>query len=168
MWIQTYGDPQKISIWRAGTYSALSTQLVATAGPRDQLDFARQELLKQLQAQRVAQDLSPIKTFPLEPVRNKQASDIQDCVRPKPWDLLPKRHDLSNIVETHLMLGTVIRHRVIGAFVILESMINSIIAETAALGGKWFGVDGTWDSDQGNIGEIMSSLDSVVAMETPS
>ena len=168
MKFQTYGDPQQISAWQRAPVSALIAEFAAAAGRRDQLDLARHELREQLQAKRSAQGLSPIKGYPLEPVRKRQASDILECMRPNPWDLIPRNLDLTQVLQTHLALGTVTRHRVIGAFVVLESMIRSIMAETNALDGKWYRVDGKWDPNQGNIGEVMNSLDSVLAPEASS
>ena len=72
--------------------------------------------------------------------------------------MLQKGPSLEDLLETMIKNGALTRDRIIGALLIIESATGGIVAEMAALNGRWWKPNGSWDVDQGDIRDIISCL----------
>ncbi|KAL8790233.1 MAG: hypothetical protein Q9195_006456 [Heterodermia aff. obscurata] len=110
--------------------------------------------------------LLPVPPFPLENVRVKQVTQIRECLGWE-WEdpfmnlneapLQPKKV-LESKLAYGMMEGYLTAHRLVGALVLLTSLVAGVEAERIALMGSCFLPNGTWDKDRVEMKVVLESL----------
>ncbi|KAG6986634.1 hypothetical protein G7Y79_00075g099060 [Physcia stellaris] len=156
--INTHSDPQKVATWRQQPIGDLIADFDATvARYRSQL-VLKFQMLKPLQDNRWAHSLPPIHDHPLFNLSVKQGYQISQCIYALPWERLPSGRILRIVMEMLIEDRLLTRERVIVAFVLLESLLASVIEQNEAVQRGWWKSDGSWDDRKGNIREIRDTL----------
>lgn len=155
--INTHGDPQKVATWRAQSIDHLFADFHAAVYELDRQKEQRRKLLEAIQTDRHGDNLCPLHNHPLNGLRLKQEAQITHCVSLR---LSVRRLGIPSVptLADAMWYGPLEREEIIGAFVILESALASIISEKEALSSRWWKRDGSWDEEKGNIREIRETL----------
>lgn len=156
--INNHGDPQKVFRWRQLTLHGFIAEFSEASWQYIAHKNALTALLGPLHAHRALNNLPPIQEHPLVEIRARQIKDFSDCFRVPPEQMLQKGPSLEDLLETMIKNGALTRDRIIGALLIIESATGGIVAEMAALNGRWWKPNGSWDVDQGDIRDIISCL----------
>ena len=106
----------------------------------------------------MAHGLPLIHQHPLFDLSEKQAYYISECIYAVPWERLTTGRILRAVMEMLIDDGLLNSERVIGAFVILQSLLASVIEQNEAAERGWWKYDGSWDDRKGNIREIRETL----------
>ena len=156
--LNTHSDPQKVAAWRQQSTRDLIFDFEATM-TRFKFHLIRQlQILQPLEDNQAGHGLPEIDEHPLQDLMANQLQQISKCISAVPWDRLPSGRILRAVMEMLIQDGDLSRERIIGAFLILESALASVIEQNEAVESGWWKSDGSWDDSKGNIREIRHIL----------
>ena len=164
--ISSQDDEPKVFEWQLQNCHELAQELAELGIQYYEVSKECVELRQQADADHARQKLAAVPFFPLENIRVIQVSQIRECLA---WGWEEKFMDPDKTVEQAtkvlesklaylLIAGLLSELQLIGALVLLTAVVAGLRSERAALSGKWFLPDGTWDRERAEIKDVLESL----------
>ena len=156
----------EIAFWNDMNRSELSTELVELAIRYHTTSTACLNLRQQANAEEARQTLPPIPFYPFENIRTIQVAQVCECLgwgwEERFMDVDETREQATTILEARLahltVEGVLTELRLVGALVLLTSAVYGLESERAALNGRFFLPNGTWDRDRTEIKNVLRQL----------
>ena len=164
--VRWQGLSLEIVPWSGKKRNELSRELVELSGRYHTISTAILDLRQHANAEQARQNLPWVPFYPLDNIRAIQVAQVCECLgwgwEDKFMDVNETREQAAKILESrlaHLIVeGVLTELRLVGALMLLTSAVYGLEFERAALNGRWFLPDGTWDRDHDEIKKVLRLL----------